>query len=534
MRTNALWTTDKNALPSEMVSLSERLSNMLLVRAVAVAAALSSGLLGVDIEVGGLAPTIIISALYLMLSIAAEGARRLSGGRGLVLIGMLLLVDGVYLAWITYSTGGTQSPLRVLLYAHLIAVTLLASYRTGLKIALWHSLLLFVVFYSQLAGFMPPVEVAEGATEVATSPFHRASVHNVMAFWFVAMGTAAFSAFNERNLRRRGSDLEALSTLAAEMDNVSNASEAARCLVDVAAETFSFRRTAVVLMVGETLTVAAERGCRLPPGSPLRDDASIREVSRSQRTIVLRNLESGNDPALASLFPGGKRVVLVPLTIEGKWVGALVAEGSTRRRNRVDASVVRVVEQFATHAALALSNVWLLEQVKRLAETDSLTGVANRLLFDRVLSAEFKRAERSHQPLGLVMIDIDHFKTLNDRFGHQTGDDILRKLAAALVKSSRDFNTVARYGGEEFAVILPGADRDGTAEAGERFRAVIEQLDTAVPITVSVGAASFPLNAFDRDELVRAADDALYQSKRSGRNRVTASIQQPTPEKAAG
>ena len=202
MRTGALWTTQKEALPTEMVSLSERLSLMFLVRVAIVAVALTSALFGVEVHGGGMIVLAILSAGYITLSVVSEGLRRVSGGRGLVIIGIMLLVDGVCLAWITYATGGAHSPLRFLLYSHLIAVTLLASFRTGLKIALWHSLLVFVFFYSQLAGFITPVEVTEGTTAIAQSPFHRTSVLNLMAFWFIAIATAGFSALNEKNLRR--------------------------------------------------------------------------------------------------------------------------------------------------------------------------------------------------------------------------------------------------------------------------------------------------------------------------------------------
>src|ERR671921_865537 len=113
------------------------------------------------------------------------------------------------------------------------------------------------------------------------------------------------------------------------------------------------------------------------------------------------------------------------------------------------------------------------------------------------------------------MVDIDHFKALNDRHGHQAGDDLLRKLATTVTDMSRDFDTVARYGGEEFAIVLPTADLSACARAAERLREAVEQMDGPVPITISVGAASYPRNAMDADSLVRAADEALYESKRA-------------------
>jgi diguanylate cyclase (GGDEF)-like protein len=220
--------------------------------------------------------------------------------------------------------------------------------------------------------------------------------------------------------------------------------------------------------------------------------------------------------------------------VQGRWVGALVAESPTKRRYRVDSSALTVIGQFASRAALALNNVWLLEQVQQLAETDSLTGVANRMKFDRALSAELKRAERNGDSVTLLMVDVDHFKALNDRFGHQGGDEILKMLGSALQKECRDFDTVARYGGEEFAVILPGTGHGASATAGERFRKLVENLDTPIPVTASVGAATFPTSALDPDALVRTADNALYESKRSGRNLVTVAPRRRAERKVAG
>jgi diguanylate cyclase (GGDEF)-like protein len=121
----------------------------------------------------------------------------------------------------------------------------------------------------------------------------------------------------------------------------------------------------------------------------------------------------------------------------------------------------------------------------------------------------------------LLLIDIDHFKDLNDTHGHQVGDDVLRQLALALQDHSRTFDTVARYGGEEFAVIVPAAEAKECLEIAERLRLEISSLPLAVPVTASLGMALYPRDANGGDALIRAADDALYRSKRDGRNRVT-------------
>lgn len=515
--------SENGPAPSEMVSLSERLSHMLAVRAGFVAVVALSGFLGVKVEQSLRVQLIIVSALYLLLSFAVEGLRRSLGVRGLLLIGVTLLVDGVYLAWAMYLSGGPGSPLSFLLYLHLIAVTLLASFRTGLKIALWHSLLLFVGFYAQLAGFLGPVGDGGKTADQIMTDFKQVSVYYVLAFWVVALVTVTFSSLNERELRRRGLDLEALSNMAAELDNATETTGAAERLVAAMVDSFRFQRVAVLLTRDGELRVAAHRECGDVAVRVERQlDSSIATAWKERQSVICSEPNSKSDPRLASLFPGARRVLVVPMLVEGERIGVVVAEASSNRRYRIDSRVRPMVEQFASHAALAVSNVRLLEQVQVMAETDPLTGIPNRLMFDRALQKELARSDRSGQILGLVLVDIDHFKNLNDTHGHQVGDDVLRHLALALQDHSRTFDTVARYGGEEFAVIVPAAHLAECREVAERLRHEIERLDLAAPVTASMGLALYPTHATDGDALIRAADDALYRSKNEGRNRVTA------------
>jgi len=179
--------------------------------------------------------------------------------------------------------------------------------------------------------------------------------------------------------------------------------------------------------------------------------------------------------------------------------------------------------QFSSHVALALRNAGLLEQVQHLAETDPLTGVANRRLFEYTLSRELHRADRNDDCVTLVMVDVDHFKSFNDTCGHQAGDRALQAVADALLEACREFETVARYGGEEFAVILPGCSTKRSGAAAERLREAVTKVRVQTGITASAGVLTFPNNAKSASMLIRGADEALYESKASGRNRVTKS-----------
>lgn len=174
------------------------------------------------------------------------------------------------------------------------------------------------------------------------------------------------------------------------------------------------------------------------------------------------------------------------------------------------------------------------EQLRQLSSLDGLTGVANRRQFDTTIRQEFQRVRRNQTSLSVIMIDIDSFKAYNDLHGHQAGDDCLRQVSAALgLVLKRPNDLLARYGGEEFAVILPDTDKEGARVLAESLRQAVESLkiphrlasqNTSV-ITISLGVATrMPHHDDDYYSLIAAADDALYQSKRAGRNCVTVAV----------
>jgi diguanylate cyclase (GGDEF)-like protein len=183
----------------------------------------------------------------------------------------------------------------------------------------------------------------------------------------------------------------------------------------------------------------------------------------------------------------------------------------------------RLVESFNTMAERVRAHDAALQ---KLAVHDELTGLENRRAFFARLDGELKRVGRYHHPLALMMLDIDHFKAVNDTYGHAAGDAVLRRLAEIMEKNIRPFDQVARYGGEEFVILVPETTIEGALAGAERLRMAvadtpfhIEQGKT-IDVTVSIGVAACPRDADTGEGLIKAADDSLYQAKRGGRNRV--------------
>lgn len=194
----------------------------------------------------------------------------------------------------------------------------------------------------------------------------------------------------------------------------------------------------------------------------------------------------------------------------------------------------RIVEERTRDLEKANQQLQLVNtKLERLSSMDGLTGVANRRRFDEVLDVEWRRAYRTDRPISAMLVDVDFFKHLNDTYGHQYGDDCLRKIAGALAKGlRRASDLIARYGGEEFAVILPETSADHALQHADRLRTRIEELGlshktSAVSscVTVSIGVATLrPREVEQPDLLIQTADLALYQAKRSGRNRVVSRV----------
>jgi diguanylate cyclase (GGDEF)-like protein len=237
---------------------------------------------------------------------------------------------------------------------------------------------------------------------------------------------------------------------------------------------------------------------------------------------LLRTLASA-DTILNLALPAARNIVLLPLDADGEPLGVVALERGGPLRSRVRARTLEMAGQFCGQAALVLRNALLHAEVERLATTDALTGLANRRVFEQALSRELARADREGTLTTLIIFDVDHFKQVNDTYGHQAGDEVLRHVGRALASVARRSEVVARFGGEEFVMVLGTCDEQEARAAAERVRAAIAAPGGPVEVTASAGAATGGPGV-DGDELLRAADAALYRSKASGRDRTRTAL----------
>ena len=255
-------------------------------------------------------------------------------------------------------------------------------------------------------------------------------------------------------------------------------------------------------------------------------------VASNGRAMVLAS-PAGNG---ASGEPAATTQVTVPLLAQGRVLGVLSLydreDGEPFTLGDAEA-----LTAFAVQAAVAIENVQMHAEAERLSVTDPLTGAWNYRYFSRRFEQEIERSRRFGRVLALLMLDIDHFKAVNDRYGHQRGDEVLVEFRGRVTGSVRDIDTFARYGGEEFVLILPETNLEGGLAVAEKLRVAIHRApfcadmggsgglkssppEGGVHLTVSIGVACFPEHATAPEELLRAADEALYEAKLQGRDRV--------------
>ena len=276
---------------------------------------------------------------------------------------------------------------------------------------------------------------------------------------------------------------------------------------------------AVIIERGGEFEVIYSFGIKDPSGIVANENLwKLFESSTMQRNVFDGKLTI--DCTLLSFQPD--EVLTLPIVYKDVPLGLLVIA----TRKILSSRSLQTLEMFNQCFSLALNNAITYDQLQKLAANDPLTGLYNRRFGMTRLTEEFSRSVRTHLPLGLLIFDIDHFKRVNDTYGHTVGDKVLLNLAKITAMAARKGDLTIRYGGEEFIVILPGADKKDCAYIAERLRHMVEESiiqmgDIQIRVTISIGVASYPeYNVENEHALIKSADKALYMAKDQGRNMV--------------
>ena len=242
----------------------------------------------------------------------------------------------------------------------------------------------------------------------------------------------------------------------------------------------------------------------LPAGGELRD----RSIPVYSRKVKLRGVES---------------LLVLPLVCADEAIGTFTL--ASRRPHAFGKDAREMLGVIANQVAVSLENAKMYRQMETMATTDGLTGLVNHRTFQERFSAMLGRADRHKLRVAMLLTDIDHFKKVNDTYGHPVGDEVLRRVSKVVQESVRKIDIAARYGGEEFAVVLEGADEGGAEKLAERIRAdvgklVVQSDKGPFSVTISLGIAAVPADATEKHVLIERADQALYHAKHNGRNRT--------------
>ncbi len=436
-----------------------RVIALLALAIAAVAAPLDMSARERALAVGACALAIAVHALLQWA--AARWPRRL-----LAAVDAGLVLDALVVLALALLSGGAESPALWLLPPMALAATLGLSATNGVKAAVLSALVVGGTI--AIDGDADPVADWLG-------PLILTAIVVVVA--------VGLSAVNERELRRRGERMSALHAASVAFARAQSTEEI---------ETIA-QGTAAALLPGWDVTVSRE--------DPAVEERAWREGERAVLAVPITAPGPAGEP--------------------GRPLGAITAARDVPRLGppRVRGQQLLALRTLAGGIAAAIGQQELLQRLEQQSMADALTGLGNRRAFDEALEVELKRAQRAGGWVGLVMMDVDHFKRFNDQYGHQAGDDALVTVGRVLTRVARAEDRACRIGGEEFALLLPGADERAAAIVAERVRRDVQtRAPAAGPVTISLGVAAS--RGDDGQALLAAADARLYAAKEAGRNRV--------------
>jgi diguanylate cyclase (GGDEF)-like protein/PAS domain S-box-containing protein len=372
-----------------------------------------------------------------------------------------------------------------------------------------------------------------GALLLTFDHFHRFSREEISvseeAANLIALTLSKFQAMEQAN--RQAEESETLRKAGAAIAETLNSDEALGRILEQLEKVVPCDTASVQLLRDRYLEIIGGRGWsdmaavigmrfRYPGQNPNT------VVIQSRHPYFLENAQNAFELFHQYEFSHIRSWLGVPLIVHSKVIGLLEIDAS--QPNHFTEAHVRMASAFADHVAIWLENARLFNEVQALVLTDSLTGLYNRRGLSTIGQVELNQAERHKRHFSALMLDIDHFKRINDQFGHvEGGDPVLKELASVCRSSVREIDVVSRYGGEEFVILFPETDLDLAVLVAKRLRKKIALMEVAtkagsIKVTVSIGVATYTASMQNLDELIASADKALYRAKNEGRDRVAA------------
>lgn len=332
-----------------------------------------------------------------------------------------------------------------------------------------------------------------------------------------------------KETRRYRGKADKVATAAQKIQNSQNLDALGAAICESALDVSSGTRCAFVRWGDGTGVVASVSPLHtIAPGFAVSDDSIVAKALHADQRIAVRETYRKSDMAVFGPNEPSRKIgslAIVRLQLDDELLGYICVEGD--EGSQLTSVEGELLSMLAPVASAALKNVEQLEDVTAKSNHDMLTGLANRRQFEERLRQHLAEHGRTHLPVSLILLDIDMFKTVNDVYGHQGGDEVLRAVATAAKNAVREIDLCARYGGEELAILLPTTPLSGAAKLAERLRQEVSKLRVTAPtgggpitVTASFGVASYTESVKAGDLLFPAADKALYQAKNSGRNCV--------------